>query len=320
MVDPATAPRRLGGAAAYVSYRAGAAVLRSLPWPVATGGSRLLAAAVAAVPGSATDLYVRHVQRVLGHPLTRSEQRRWARRALSSYFTYWIEGARLPGLPAAVVQERMRMESGFEHLEQAVRDGRGAIVALPHVGSWEWGGAWLSLQGYPMTAVVEPLQPPQLFQWFVAQRLALGMSVVPLGPEAGPAVLRTLRAGGVVALVCDRDLTGKGVPVELFGEKTTLPAGPATLALRTGAALLPAAVYSGPGPMHTAVVRPPLETVRAGTLRADVQRLTQDLAHALEALIRRAPEQWHLFQPNWPSDPGSPHPPTEAGTSLTATS
>ncbi|MET0323866.1 MAG: lipid A biosynthesis acyltransferase, partial [Ilumatobacteraceae bacterium] len=93
-----------------------------------------------------------------------------------------------------------------------------------------------------------------------------------------------------------------------FGERTTLPAGPATLGLRAGAPILPVAVYftrrvNG----HHAIVRPPLDTERRGKLREDVARLTQDLAHELEYLIRRAPEQWHLFQPNWPSDPGYRH-------------
>ena len=86
------------------------------------------------------------------------------------------------------------------------------------------------------------------------------------------------------------------------GERTTLPAGPATLALRTGAALLPVAVYFGPGRGHQGVVRSPVATSRAGTLRDDIARITQSLAHEFEILIRAAPEQWHLLQPNWPSD------------------
>ena len=118
-------------------------------------------------------------------------------------------------------------------------------------------------------------------------------------------MLQALRQNEVVCLLCDRDLDRSGVEVEFFGERTTLPAGPATLALRTGAPILPVGVYftertNG----HHAVVRPPLSLERRGGLREDVSRITQQLAHELEFLIRRAPEQWHLFQPNWPSDPG----------------
>ena len=106
----------------------------------------------------------------------------------------------------------------------------------------------------------------------------------------------------MVGLVSDRDLVGNGIEVEFFGERTTLPGGAATLALRTGAVLLPVVVYSGPGRWHTGVVQPPLDTTRRGTLRADVQRLTQELATCFEEFILRQPEQWHLYQPNWPSD------------------
>jgi len=105
-----------------------------------------------------------------------------------------------------------------------------------------------------------------------------------------------------VCLLSDRDIEGNGVDVDFFGERTTLPGGPATLALRTGATLVPAAVYFRPGLDHHGVVRPPIEAERKDRLRDDIARITQVLAHELELLIRAAPQQWHLLQPNWPSD------------------
>jgi KDO2-lipid IV(A) lauroyltransferase len=114
--------------------------------------------------------------------------------------------------------------------------------------------------------------------------------------------LKALRDNGLLALVCDRDLRGDGVDVEFFGEHTTLPAGPATLALRTGAVIVPVAVYFRPHGGHHAVVRPPLDTSRQGSLREDVARITQALAREFEGLIAAEPQQWHLLQPNWPSD------------------
>jgi len=131
------------------------------------------------------------------------------------------------------------------------------------------------------------------------------MTVVPLGPDAGAAAMRALRNNEVLCLLCDWDLQGGGVEVEFFGEKTTLPPGPATLSLRTGAPLLPTAVYfQGRRDRHQGLVRPPVVPPGAGKLREDVRLMTQAVAHELEDLIRRAPTQWHLFQPNWPSDPG----------------
>jgi KDO2-lipid IV(A) lauroyltransferase len=106
----------------------------------------------------------------------------------------------------------------------------------------------------------------------------------------------------LVVLLCDRDIVGNGVEVEFFGERTTLPGGAAVLALRTGAPLFPSIVYQRPGGKGHGVIRPPLEFERSGSLRADVTRLTRMLAAEFEDLIRQAPEQWHMFQPNWPSD------------------
>lgn len=104
-------------------------------------------------------------------------------------------------------------------------------------------GRWAVDTGIKMTVVVEAIQPPALFEWFADLRRKFGMTVIPLGPSAGTQVLRALRNNEVVCLLSDRDLTGGGIPVQFFGETTTLPAGPATLALRTGAALLPTAAF-----------------------------------------------------------------------------
>jgi phosphatidylinositol dimannoside acyltransferase len=149
------------------------------------------------------------------------------------------------------------------------------------------------------------LHPPEVFEWFVSFRRSLGMEVVPLGPQAATASLGALRRNGVLCLPADRDLARDGVEVTFFGERTTLPAGPATLALRSGAPLLVIAVFfTREVDGHHAVILPPLDAERHGRLRDDVARMTQDMAAAFERLIRRAPEQWHLLQPNWPSDPG----------------
>lgn len=223
-----------------------------------------------------------------------------AREVFRSYARYWLESFRLADISADELAAGL-VADGIEHLDAAVAAGTGVIMALPHLGGWDFGGAWFAAQGYKATVVVEPLEPPELFEWFARFRSQLGVDVVPLGPAAGGALLRVLREGGIVGLVCDRDIGGTGVEVEFFGERTTLPSGPATLALRTGAAVLPTAVYFEGG-RHRGVIRPPLDTARTGSFREDVARVTQALAHELEAFIRRAPEQWHLLQPNWPSD------------------
>jgi phosphatidylinositol dimannoside acyltransferase len=226
---------------------------------------------------------------------------RYVTRAMGTYGRYWTEGAKLPAIAPGTVTQRIRFSEGEHHLRDAVCEGNGVILALPHVGSWEWGGTLLADLGWPMTAVAERLEPPELFEWFVAKRVEMGLGIVPLDEHASAAVAKVLRAGGIVGLLCDRDLQDNGIEVELFGSTTTAPAGPAMLALRTGAVLLCAAVYSGPGRDHHVVVTPPIETERRGTLRKDVARVTQSVTDELGWLIRRAPEQWHVLQANWPT-------------------
>ena len=179
----------------------------------------------------------------------------------------------------------------------------------------------------PVTVVVEPLEPPALFEFFVEFRRELGMNIVPLGPDAGREILGALKANHIVCLLADRDIVGDGIELEFFGEITTIPAGPATLALRTGASLITCAVYFEGRSGHRAVVDPPLDVTRQGRLRDDVRRITIEVGRRLERLIRRAPQQWHLQQPNWPSDflelerIGKPHPrPTHGPCALGASS
>ncbi len=279
---------------------------------------RSLGALIELVPESVSVAAARRIARSLGiadarrnlavnlaHALdTTNEQDgplidRFVDRALASYGQYWAEGAKLPALSAVTISDRFQIAEGRGHLDAAREAGNGVVVALPHVGSWEWGGAFLAQIGMPMTAVAEALEPPALFEWFKAKRESIGITIEPLDAHAGTVLLDTLRRGGVVGLLCDRDLVGNGIPVDFFGERVTLPAGPATLALRTGATLVAAACYAGPGRDHHAVVTPPIAAERLGRLRDDVARVTQSIANELEGLIRRAPEQWHVLQPRF---------------------
>ncbi len=240
------------------------------------------------------------------NPQARSwEIRRLTQAVFDSYARYYIESFRLPGLSDRQVEASFSIEGFDEHVGAALKRGNGAVLALPHLGGWEWAGRWAADRGYRLAVVVEPLEPVELFEWFADLRREFGMHVIPLGPDAGAECVKALRNNDLLCLLSDRDLTGNGISVEFFGERTTLPAGPATLALRCGSALLPAAVYfSNRTSGHHAVIRPPIDCTRTGGLRADVARITQTLAGELEFLIRKAPEQWHLLQPNWPSDPG----------------
>jgi phosphatidylinositol dimannoside acyltransferase len=238
-----------------------------------------------------------NLAQVLGPGVGRRELERVVRRGFASYGRYWVEAFRLEDLTAEQIRRRLRIE-GREHIDAALATGRGAIFASPHIGNWDAGGAWLAASGYPATAVVERLRPAELYERFAVYRRALGLELLPLedGTETLRGVVRALRAGRLACLVCDRDLTGGGLEIRLFGAPAVMPGGPASVALRTGATLLPCAVYHDRRPGHwRAVVHPPLQPAPTGDSRKDVLALTQRLADEFELLIAEAPEQWHVL-------------------------
>ena len=243
----------------------------------------------------------RHLRRTKSAELSGQDMQKSIDEVFASYATYWFQSFRLPGMTSEQILKDFDYE-GEPHLAEALKAEVGPIMVMPHLGGWEWSAFWITkVRGITLNAVVEPLEPPEVFEWFKKFRSSLGMKVIPLGASAGSEVINALKSKEMVVLLCDRHVGGAGVEVEFFGEKTLLPAGPATLALRTGAPLCPAAVYIQGNGVY-GVLRPLIKVERQGRLRDDVQRITQELAYEFEALIRKAPEQWHLLQPNWPSD------------------
>ena len=243
-----------------------------------------------------------NLDRVTGRRLPPNELQALTRRAMRSYARYWMETFRLPSLDLDDVAARAET-FGWEHIEAAVARGRGVILALPHSGNWEVAGIWLIKQGFPFTTVAERLKPESLFDQFVEYREGLGMRVLPLTGGARPpteVLSERLRAGEVVCLLGDRDLSRHGVDVEFFGEATRMPAGPALLAATTGATLLPVhCSYTERG--WAQWVGPPIESDQA-RLRDRVRESTQKLADVFADRIAQYPADWHMLQKLWLAD------------------
>lgn len=249
--------------------------------------------------GTRRRMATRHMRRVLGDERA---ARRAGRMVLASYGRYWAEA--LWARPRRV--QRMFAATEVDGLERiiAARDaGKGMIYALPHMGNWEAAAPVAGHEGVPVVAVAENLPNRRVTDWFTRMRAAFGIEIVLA--TGSIEVMRRLEAAiaanKAVALLADRDLRGRGVQVRFFGEETTMPAGPATLAIKTGAPLFPVATYfESEG--HRVVVQPPIP-IPPGLPRAEqVRVMTQRLAEEMESLIARQPSQWHLVVPNWPSD------------------
>jgi phosphatidylinositol dimannoside acyltransferase len=210
----------------------------------------------------------------------------------------WARGSRVEELQAETTVE------GLEHIIGAREEGRGMIYGLPHVGNWDAAAPVSGNEKVPVVAVAEKLPNRRITEWFTSMRAEFGIEIVLAtgGTEVMRKLEAALSANKAVALLSDRDLNQRGVEVVFFGEKTTLPPGPATLALRTGAPLLPVASYYEGDNGYRVVIRPALPVPTEGTRSEKVRAMTQALAEEMESFIRVAPRQWHLVQPNWPSD------------------
>jgi phosphatidylinositol dimannoside acyltransferase len=220
------------------------------------------------------------------------------REAFRSYARYWIEAFRCADFHAADL-DRRTTTAGFEHLDGALAQGKGAIVLLAHHGSWDVAARWAEDHGYHMAAVAEVLRPRRLFERFVRLREAVGLEVVPLvqGRSVSMRLRQVLAANHLVGLLADRDLGGSGMVVRLFGEDASLPRGPVVLSQRAGAPIVPITMLQRPGGRWHLQVLPPVD-VQGHAIGDGVQLV----AEAIERLVRLAPEQWHAFSPVFGDD------------------
>jgi phosphatidylinositol dimannoside acyltransferase len=220
--------------------------------------------------------------------------------SLASYARYWREAFRLPSMN----QEKLGLRitdslRGREHIWAALDAGCGAVLALPHSGNWDMAGVWVVQHHGPFTTVAERLKPESLYRRFVDYRETLGFEILPLsGGERPPIEMlaERLRANRIVCLMAERDLTRSGVQVDFFGEPTRMPAGPAKLAVETGAYLLPVHCWNETDGW-VFDVSPPLDASSG-----DVTAITQALADRFAEGIGAHPEDWHMLQPQWLAD------------------
>lgn len=279
-----------------LGYAAGWRLVRALP----EGWARRLfdVAADRAARGGGPDQLRRNLARVLSTTPAQVPDD-LVRASLRSYARYWCEAFRLPTMdPVRLVEEIESSATGLGNIHDAVERGRGAVLALHHSGNWDMAGVWIARRVGPPVVVAERLRPESLYRRFVRFREGLGFEIIPLTGSAQPPfeqLTTHLRRGRIVGLLAERDVTGTGVPVTFFGEPTRMPAGPARLALDTGAPLLPVNCWFTPDGwgFH---VGPPIDT--SGGLQPTTQAMTSRFAAGIAA----HPADWHMLQRVWTAD------------------
>jgi len=286
-------------------YGLGWSAVKTLPEPAARALGRTVADAAWRQRGKGVQRLEANLARVV--PGADAERlRELSRAGMRSYLRYWMETFRLPAW------SKDRIKGGFDpadvhYLTDGLAGDRGVVLALPHMGNYDLAGAWVTTKlETPFTTVAERLKPETLYDRFVAYRESLGMEVLPhSGGAAFGALARRLRAGGLVCLVADRDLSRSGVEVDFFGERTRMPAGPALLAQQTGALLLPVTLWYDDSPVMQGRVHPPIEVPDASEAPGRAERtavMTQRLADAYASGIADHPEDWHMLQRLWLAD------------------
>lgn len=279
---------------AALGYLAGWRLVRHLPDRLAhalfTAGADL-----ASDEGRGMEMLRRNLSRVVGPENVTAEL---VRDSVRSYARYWREAFRLPAIRENPDLDARLMAglAGRDHLETALNSGRGVVLVLPHSGNWDMAGLFMVRNYGRITTVAERLKPEVLFNAFVDFRESLGFEVLAHtgGTPSYPRLREVLAEGGIVTLLGERDLKRRGVPVKFFGEETTMPAGPAQLALDTGAALhVVHCWFTGEGWGMSVS-----EELEVDTLEETVQRIADGFA----ANIAAHPEDWHMLQPLWPAD------------------
>ncbi|RST17321.1 phosphatidylinositol mannoside acyltransferase [Streptomyces sp. WAC05374] len=283
-------------------YGLGWAAVKKLPEPVAAGLGRRIADTAWKRRGKGVLRLESNLARVVpdASPERLAEL---SKAGMRSYMRYWMESFRLPSWSAERVRAAFDVKD-VHYLTDGLASGKGVVLALPHLANWDLAGVWVTRAlGVPFTTVAERLKPETLYDRFVAYRESLGMEVLPhTGGSAFGTLARRLRAGGLVCLVADRDLSASGVEVKFFGDAARMPAGPAILAQQTGALLLPVTLWYDDSAVMKGRVHPPVEVPETGTRAERTAVMTQALADAFATGIADHPEDWHMLQRLWLAD------------------
>lgn len=288
-------PSALAGQLSDWGYAAGWRLVRAAPDIVAR--NTFEAGALWASRNGGPDQLRRNLARVIGATPEQVPDS-LMRASLASYARYWREAFRLPSMDHAELGRKLWVRD-IDTVFAALDHGRGAVLALPHSGNWDMAGVWLAQNHGTFATVAERLKPESLYNRFLGYRQSLGFNVIPSSGGERPAydVVRDwLLDNGIVCLMADRDLSRRGVEVDFFGERSRLPAGPAKLAIETGAPLFPAHCWFDGDGWGCAVYEP------IDTSRGDVSAVTQALADRFAANIAAHPEDWHMMQPQWVAD------------------
>ena len=274
-----------------------AVISRFVPLRVAYWGAIVLAEVMWLVRRDNRTAAIANMTQVVGE---RDAALAMAKRSFRNYGRYLVDFVRAPKIRPQAIREKVRFDR-WDAIEEAMSGGRGVIFVLMHFGNWDMGGPALAERGYKVNVIAQTFEHDRLNEAVVAARQVRGMNVIP-AEHAAMGIVRALRRNEVLGILIDRPMEEGGVEVNFFGRPTTVPAGPAWIALRTGARVLPAALVRARDTEDVTLALVDLDVTisRTGDVEADVRHLTRRILESHERFIRAHPDQWFMFRPMWP--------------------
>ncbi len=283
--------------ALYLLFRL-AGVVRYMPLRLAYICGNVVATAAWLLLTGKRGVAIDNMTRVLGDS---KAARRAARYSFLNFARYNVDFLRAPLIRPEEILSKVHFDR-WHDVDAAFAEGKGVIFVSMHVGNWDLGGAVQAARGFPLNVVADPFFNERTNAIVVNTRQWRGMKVIPV-ERAAAGIVRAMRRNEGLALLIDTPVEDGGVEVTFFGERTMLPAGPARIALRTGARVIPVVMVRPRATSDQLICLADLDVrpVRTGDDHRDAQLLTQQIVTAHERFIRAYPDQWYIFRPMWPT-------------------
>lgn len=246
------------------------------------------------------DNNIKHVLRV---EMDNRKPRRIVRGVLKNVMKNYFDLTKLSQLRLEKLEKSATIE-GWHHLTDSVTSARGTIIATAHLGNFEVAAQVLAARGIKLAILVEVFDSTPFLRIIAELRERNGCRILPVSKDGMREGMQILRHGGALIIACDRDIQGSGTEIEFFGQETSLPFGAVSLALRTGAAIVPIFSVRKPGNRFAIYIEPPLRLVDVGNRSHSIRANSERLVAVVERYIRQYPEQWVVLEPIWRNQVG----------------
>ena len=266
--------------------------------PIAAGYliARVVADTVHLLSPTLRSAITSNMRHVLGSEAEDATIRQATKNVLRNAARNYFDLIKLPRIKLSDIEKCITVHD-WHNFEDALKRGKGVILVSAHLGSYDMTAQIMAARSAKLTVLVEPLEPEALLNHIIGLRKSKGLSYLPVQLGVLKVVMRSLRSGETIGIICDRDFGRDGYRSTFFGEETALPAGAVRIAMRTGAAVVPAFNLRRGDNRYDAYFEPALDIANGGDEALD--RNMEQLIRVMEKYIELCPDQWVVLSPIW---------------------